>query len=102
MKKIPAFFAAGLMLAGVSPSAMSAAPTAGEVMANSCFSCHGYNGQPVPGSTIPPLGIFPAQHIEQQMLAFKNGSRPSTVMGRHAKGYTEEEIKILSQYLGHK
>jgi sulfide dehydrogenase cytochrome subunit len=32
------------------------------------------------------------------MLAFKSGERASTVMGRIAKGYPEEEIKLMAGY----
>ena len=74
-------------------------PTKGEILAQGCFSCHGYNGKPS-GGAIMPLAFFPAVHIETQMLNFKNGLRPGTVMVRHAKGFTDEEIKIMAEYLG--
>jgi cytochrome c553 len=32
------------------------------------------------------------------MLAFKNGSRPATVMHQHAKGYSEDELKRITEY----
>lgn len=76
-------------------------PTKGEILAHSCFSCHGYDGKPS-GRTIPPLGFFPAKHIETQMLDFKYDRRPGTIMTRHAKSYTDEEIKLMAQYLGRK
>ena len=41
-----------------------------------------------------------AEYIEKAMLQFKAGERPATVMNRIAKGYTDEEIKLLSAYLG--
>ncbi len=34
------------------------------------------------------------------MLQFKAGERPATVMNRITKGYSDEEIKLLSAYLG--
>ena len=34
----------------------------------------------------------------QQMLAFKAGSRPATVMTQLAKGYSDEQIRQLAAY----
>ena len=70
----------------------------GMVLALSCASCHGTNGAS-PGS-IPRVQGRSAEYIEKGMLQFKAGERPATVMNRIAKGYTDEEIKLLSAYLG--
>jgi cytochrome c553 len=32
------------------------------------------------------------------MQQFKNGERPATVMMQHARGYSEEEIRLLADY----
>ena len=68
------------------------------VLALSCASCHGTNGAS-PGS-IPRIQGRSAEYIEKAMLQFKAGERPATGMNRIAKGYTDEEIKLLSAYLG--
>ena len=70
----------------------------GIVLALSCASCHGTNGAG-PGS-IPRIQGRSAGCIEKAMLQFQAGVRPATVMNRIAKGYTDEEIKLLSAYLG--
>ena len=70
----------------------------GMVLALSCASCHGTNGAS-PGS-IPRIQGRSAEYIEKAMLQFKAGERPATVMNRIAKGYTDEEIELLSAYLG--
>lgn len=80
-------------------SAYAEMPTQGEILAHSCFSCHGYDGKPA-GGPIPPLGLFPSAHIERQMLDFKYDRRPGTIMTRHAKSYTDEEIKLMAKFLG--
>lgn len=67
-------------------------------MAVNCFSCHGPEGHS-PGS-IPSLAPLDDHTIEAMLLAFKSGERQSSVMQRHAKGYTDAEIKALSKYLG--
>jgi len=37
--------------------------------------------------------------LAQAMKDFKRGKRSSTIMGRHAKGYTDAEIEAIAQYL---
>ncbi len=71
----------------------------GEMLANSCFSCHGYDGKNT-GGAIPPLGQYPASLIVSQMKAYRDGTRTGTVMNRHAKGYTDEEIELMAKYIG--
>lgn len=92
--------AAGILLGlSVTSQAQAEVPVAADILAHSCFSCHGYDGKPA-GGPIPPLSFFPADHIERQMLDFKYDRRPGTIMSRHAKSYTDEEIKIMSRVLG--
>jgi len=72
-------------------------PAAAVNMANNCFACHGPNGVS-PGS-IPTLHSLTANNIADMLRAFKSGERPSTVMGRHAKGYTNTEIEAISSHI---
>ena len=67
-----------------------------------CASCHNTNGKGVEGADVPGLSHLKASYIETQMLAFKSGERGATVMHQLAKGYTNEQIKIISEYLGAK
>jgi len=72
-------------------------PSTASIMGNNCFSCHGPNGKS-PGS-IPSLNGKKADFIVKTMKEFSSGERPSTVMGRHAKGYTDAEIEAMANYL---
>jgi sulfide dehydrogenase cytochrome subunit len=69
----------------------------GQLLADTCIACHGGVGE---NATIPSLSQYPASMIVSQMKAFRDGSRPSTVMVRHAKGYSDEEITAISKFLG--
>lgn len=66
-------------------------------MARNCFACHGPQGRS-PG-TIPSLHQHSADKIVALMKGFKSGDEPSTVMGRHAKGYSEPEIEAIARYI---
>jgi sulfide dehydrogenase cytochrome subunit len=65
-------------------------------LAASCAACHGTNGNSVGGT--PVLAGLDQGHFTSQMLAFRSGERPSTVMHRHAKGLTPAEIEQLAHY----
>lgn len=65
-------------------------------LAASCAACHGTNGNSVGGT--PVLAGLDQRHFTSQMMAFRSGERPSTVMHRHAKGLSPEEIEQLAAY----
>lgn len=67
-----------------------------QTLAASCAACHGSQGNSVGGTSV--LAGLDASHFVLQMMAFRNGSRSSTVMHRHAKGLTVEEINDLAVY----
>ena len=65
-----------------------------QVLSASCAACHGTNGNSVGGT--PVLAGLGRAHFIAQMMAFRTGERSSTVMHRHAKGLTQEEISDLA------
>jgi len=62
----------------------------------SCAGCHGTDGKS-PGS-IPTIGGKSSDFIATALLQFSSGERAGTVMGRHATGYTDEEIQLIADY----
>lgn len=66
------------------------------LLASACAACHGTNGHSVAGT--PSLAGLDKMYFIEQMQQFQTGERPSTVMMQHAKGYTEEEIRLLATY----
>jgi sulfide dehydrogenase cytochrome subunit len=67
-------------------------------MAQTCYVCHGPGGQGV--APIPTLVRVPADVLRTRMMEFKTEQRPTTVMARIAKGYSDEQIAAISDYLG--
>jgi sulfide dehydrogenase cytochrome subunit len=81
----------------ISSSAVHAASISqGAMLSNSCSACHGTDGKS-PGA-IPSINGKSAQFINQALTDFRSGNRTSTVMGRHAKGYSDKEIKLIADY----
>jgi sulfide dehydrogenase cytochrome subunit len=67
-----------------------------QTLSASCAACHGSYGNSL-GET-PVLAGLNEQYFIEQMIAFRQGSRASTVMHRHAKGLILEEIQQLAIY----
>ncbi len=65
-------------------------------LAASCAACHGSNGNAIAGNAV--LAGIDATYFTKQMLAFKAGSLPATVMHHHAKGLRDDEIDLLAVY----
>ena len=65
-------------------------------LAASCAACHGTNGNAVAGNVV--LAGMNTNYFITQMLAFKDGSNPATVMHHHAKGLNVDEINLLASY----
>lgn len=70
--------------------------TQGMMLSNSCAACHGTDGAS-PGS-IPSIKGKSVDFITSALKEFRAGTRSSTVMGRHAKGYSDEEIQLIAEH----
>ena len=66
-------------------------------IAQSCSGCHVAK---IEEHSIPNLKTLSREVFASRMNSFKNDQIPSTVMGRIAKGYSDEEIILLANYLG--
>ena len=63
-----------------------------------CANCHGSEGRAVKGSAVPSIAGLPRDYMVQQMQAFKDGSRPATIMHQITKGLTEAQITSMADY----
>lgn len=63
-----------------------------------CANCHGTDGRTVDGSAIPSLAGLPKEYHILQMKAFKDGTRPATVMHQITKGLTDAQIETIATY----
>lgn len=66
--------------------------------AASCANCHGTDGRTTEKSAIPALAGMPKDYMVLQLKAFKDGSRPATVMHQISKGLTDAQIHSVSTY----
>ncbi|NTV02527.1 MAG: c-type cytochrome [Chlorobiaceae bacterium] len=93
-----AFSAPGLAASKASIRQNADVDPRGQVLSLSCAGCHGTDGKSA--GIIPSFYGKSPEYIESALRDFKAGERASTVMMRHAKGYTDDEIHLIAQYFG--
>lgn len=97
MKMKTSLVGAALVAAlGVGGAAHATPPTA-EMLSYACAGCHGTNGGSA-GLTMPSLASHSKAALVDAMKKFKSGERPSTVMGRLAKGYTDADFAAMGDF----
>ena len=85
-------------LAASTAMAQTAATLNVRSLAATCAACHGTEGRSVNGSAIVSLAGMPREAMLAQFKAFKDGSRPATVMHQLAKGYTDAQVEAMATY----
>ena len=88
---------AAVLLGSLAPLAARAqADFEARDLAASCTGCHGTGGRA--RGDMRPLAGLPGERIVAALAAFKAGVQPATVMQQIAKGYTDEQIRLLAGY----
>jgi cytochrome subunit of sulfide dehydrogenase len=84
------------LVLGIATAAAAAAaePPPG---ASSCSGCHPPSA--AVETKVPPLRGHDPAEIVAAMQAFRSGERPSTVMGRIAKGFSDGETRAIAARL---
>ena len=98
-----ASLASGLLV--MSAAAMAAAQqstktingASAQAMADSCAGCHGTDGASH-GPGTPSIGGLSKVYFIDMMKGFKSGEIPSTIMGRIAKGFNNDEITKIATH----
>ncbi len=101
---------AGAMALGAAFAASAADPApapelisgaSAQMLAETCAGCHGTDGASA-GPASPTIGGMHDETFTEVMEGFRDGSIYSTVMGRIAKGYSDEEIELMAKYFAGK
>ncbi len=93
----PAALALLLLTAAPWTRAQAQDPNLARNLAATCANCHGTNGNG--RGEMKALAGRPAAATVTLMAGYKNGSLPATIMHQIAKGYTDEQIKLVADYL---
>ena len=97
-KSVLGFALVGFLAAG---GAAGAGELSASMLANTCNGCHGPDGTSY-GPASPTIAGTNKDYMVETMLAFRDGRRPSTVMQRIAKGYSDDEIKLIAEFFAGK
>ena len=96
-----AILAAGLAIGAASAMAADEPKlkmgASASMLANTCAGCHGTDGVSQ-GPAAPTIAGLSKDYFVEVMQGFASGEIASTIMGRMAKGYTEEEINQIADF----
>ncbi|WP_374298997.1 cytochrome c [Ferrovibrio sp.] len=96
----PWLLAAAIGLAGVGPAVAQQRNNGISditLAAQTCNVCHGSASYISP--TMPAIHGHDANALYTALVEFKTDKRPYTIMGRIARGYSDEQLKALADYL---
>ena len=87
---------------GIQPASSSATAPGlnAALIAANCAVCHGPSG--AGAGDIAKINEQTAAQIAENMRAFRDGKKPSTIMGRIVKGYSDAQITAVANQLGKK
>jgi sulfide dehydrogenase cytochrome subunit len=91
-----AFLALLILVAGLPELAGVCAQPSHRMLGDACAGCHGTRGHSA--GPMPIIAGLPEAYLRQTLRDFKSGKRPSTVMGRVARGYDDTEIDALAAF----
>jgi cytochrome subunit of sulfide dehydrogenase len=70
-------------------------------LAATCAHCHGTDGHAVEGEALIRLAGLPQDYIFGQLMAFRTGQRPATIMHQITRGYSQEQLETIAHYFAH-
>jgi cytochrome c553 len=89
---------AALWCAAGQASAQDAQKLRTRALAATCAQCHGTDGHAVEGQALVRLAGMPQDYIVNQLMAFRNGQRPATIMHQITRGYSQEQLETVAAY----
>ncbi len=84
-------------LALAASGGVSAGSASAVMLSDTCSGCHGTDGASG-GPATPSIAGISKDYFAEIMKGFASGDVPSTIMGRIAQGYTEEEIAAMAKH----
>lgn len=88
--------AISVALIATTAQAQTASAADVRLWAASCAACHGTHGK-AEGAGLY-IASKPAKELYSDLLAYKAGTKAATVMHQHAKGYSDNELRLLAEH----
>ena len=67
-------------------------------LAATCAQCHGTDGRAEQHEAFARLAGQSSDYLLNQLLAFRSGQRPATIMHQITKGYSDAQLQTLAVY----
>ena len=83
-------------LMGAAPLAMAQDALLARNLAATCANCHGTQGDA--RGDMKPIAGMAADKMIAMINDFKSGAMPATIMHQIAKGYTDEQIRLIAGF----
>lgn len=90
--------ALGPVLASAAEPSAEATRLRQRALAATCAHCHGTDGRAVAGEALVHLAGMPKDYIFTQLMAFRTGQRPATIMHQITRGYSQEQLEDVATY----
>ncbi len=78
------------------PLTSAAQQASHSMLGNMCAGCHGTRGKSA--EPMPIIAGQPEEYLAKTMKSYRSGRRPSTIMGRLARGYSDEEVDAMASF----
>ena len=85
-----------LALACAAMASQAQTSPSGRLLASNCFQCHGTDGK---GPGFEKLAGKSSEDIYHELAEMRAGKEGDGLMSRHAKGYTDAQLRAIAQYL---
>ena len=89
---------AALCLFAVTGAAQATDPNLARNLAATCANCHGTNGYAVKDAGLDSLAGLDKAKALQKLADYKSGNKPASVMHQISKGYTDEQLDLITTY----
>ena len=90
------FTMAATFAASQAATAQTALSPPGRLLASNCFQCHGTDGK---GPGFEKLAGKSARKLFEKMKQYQSGGEGEGIMAHHAMGYSDAQLRELSQWL---
>jgi cytochrome c553 len=85
-----------LCLTGLAGLSHANDPNLARNLAATCANCHGTSGKSLGG--MESLAGEPKEKLLQKLADFRSGAKPASIMHQISKGYTDEQLDLITAY----
>ncbi|WP_242479359.1 c-type cytochrome [Lamprobacter modestohalophilus] len=86
-----------MLLAGFALGAQAEGVRSAAMLSHTCAGCHGTDGASA-GAAMPTIAGMDKGYLVKVLEDYKDDVRPSTIMGRIMRGYSDQEIAAIASF----